>query len=56
VRPVFVVEGLELAQRVQKVVFVPDQGLVQQFAPAGLDPAFNGGVHPWYPDPAVDDA
>jgi hypothetical protein len=43
-RPVFVVEGFELAQRVQKVVLVPDQRPVQQFAPAGLDPALHDGV------------
>lgn len=36
-RPVFVIEGLELAQHIQKVALVPDQGSVQQLAPAGLD-------------------
>lgn len=32
VRPVLVVEGLELAQRVEQVALVPGQGPVQQFA------------------------
>jgi hypothetical protein len=38
VRPVLVVEGLELAQDVQQVALVPDQSAVQQLAAAGLHP------------------
>ncbi len=55
-RPVFVIEGFELAQRVQKVVLVPDQRSVQQFAPAGLDPALHDRIHARYPDSALNDA
>jgi hypothetical protein len=39
VGPVFVVEGLELAQCVHEMAMVPDQGAVQQLAAAGLHPA-----------------
>lgn len=39
VRPMPVVEGFELAERVKEVALVPDQGAVQEFAPAGLYPA-----------------
>jgi hypothetical protein len=41
VRPVFVVEGLELAQDVKQVALVPDQNAVQKLASAGLDPALS---------------
>ncbi|GAA3572893.1 hypothetical protein GCM10022419_062230 [Nonomuraea rosea] len=55
-RPVFVIEGFELAQRVQKVVLVPDQRPVQQFAPTGLDPSLHDRIHARYPDSALNDA
>ena len=38
-RPVAVVELLELAQGVQQVRLVPDQGPVEQLAAAGLRPS-----------------
>lgn len=50
-RPVPVVEFLELPQSVQKVGLVPDQGAIQQSAPAGLHPPFHDRVHP-HLDPA----
>ena len=34
---------------------VPDQGPVQQFMPAGLDPAFHDRVHAWRLDAAEHD-
>jgi hypothetical protein len=34
--PVLVVEGLELAERLQQVRLVPDQGAVKEFVSAGL--------------------
>jgi hypothetical protein len=49
-RPVGVVEPLELAQGVEQMVLVPDQGAVQQLVPAGLYPAFRERVHARYPD------
>ncbi|GAA4089576.1 hypothetical protein GCM10022284_27430 [Streptomyces hundungensis] len=42
----------ELAQGVEQVALVPDQGAVQQFSSAGLHPAFHERVHQRYPDPA----
>nr|WP_235030477.1 hypothetical protein [Nonomuraea solani] len=54
--PVFVIEGFELAQRVQKVVLVPDQHPVQQLAPAGLDPSLHDRIHARYPGSALKDA
>jgi hypothetical protein len=39
--PVSVVEVFELAQRVKQMPLVPDQGAVQELAPAGLHPAFH---------------
>lgn len=41
VGPVGVVVLLELAQGVEQMVLVPDQGGVQQFVPAGLYPAYS---------------
>jgi hypothetical protein len=38
-----------------EVALVPDQATVQQLAPAGLYPALHHGIHPWYPDAALDD-
>ena len=43
--PVCVVEPLEFAQRMQQVRLVPDQCPVEQFASAGLHPAFHDRVH-----------
>lgn len=43
--PVLVVVPLVLAQRVQQVGLVPDQGAVEQFAAAGLDPPFHDRIH-----------
>jgi len=50
VGPVGVVVLLELAQGVEQMVLVPDQGAVQQLVPAGLYPAFHERVHARYPD------
>lgn len=47
---VAVVVQLELAQCVAQVVLVPDEGAVQEFVAAGLDPALHEGVHAWHPD------
>jgi hypothetical protein len=44
VRPVRVVELLELAQRVEQVRLVPDQGPVEQLTAAGLHPALHDRV------------
>jgi hypothetical protein len=38
-RPMGVVEPLELPQGLAKVALVPDQGAVQQLTPTGLHPA-----------------
>src|SRR5690348_153932 len=46
VRPVGIVELLELAQGVQQVRLVPDQGTVKQLAAAGLHPALHDRVAP----------
>jgi hypothetical protein len=48
VRPVLIVEGLELAERVEQVGLVPDQGAVEEFVSAGLHPppAFGREVPP----------
>src|ERR1700692_4010966 len=44
-RPVCVVELLELAQCVEQVPLVPDQGAVEQFAAAGLHPPVHDRIH-----------
>ena len=44
-----VVVGFELVQCVDQVGLVPDQGLVEQFAPAGADPSLHDRIHAWYP-------
>jgi hypothetical protein len=44
-RPVRVVEVLVLPQDSHQVALVPDQGPVQQLAPAAADPAFHDRVH-----------
>jgi len=45
-RPMGVVELLELTQSVQQVLLVPDQGPVEQFAAAGLHPSLYERVVP----------
>ena len=50
--PMLVIEDLELAQRVQQVALVPDQGAVQLPA-AGPHPPLHNGVHPGRPDAAA---
>jgi hypothetical protein len=51
-RPVLVVERLELAQGMQEMALVPDQRAVQQLSPAGLHPPLHDRVHPRHPDAA----
>jgi len=46
VRPVLVVEVLELPERVKEVALVPDERAVQEFVPARLHSAFHDGVIP----------
>lgn len=55
VRPVGVVELLELAKCAQQVRLVPDQGAVEQLATAGLHPPLHERVHPRHLDPAEHD-
>jgi hypothetical protein len=40
-RPVDVVELFELPKGVQQMPLVPDQGAIQELAPAGLYPPFH---------------
>jgi hypothetical protein len=54
-RAMLVVVALELAQRVQQVSVVPDQGAVQQFVSAGTHPTLHHGVHSRHPDPGEHD-
>jgi hypothetical protein len=49
---VFVIEVFEFAQCVQQMVLVPDQGAVEELAPAGLYPPLHDRVHPWHPHPS----
>jgi len=42
---VLVVEVFVLAQSVEQVVLVPDQGPVEQFSAAGLHPPFHDRIH-----------
>jgi len=46
VRPVLVMVGFVLAQDLAQVGVVPDEGSVQELAPASADPAFGYRVHP----------
>lgn len=55
-RPVFVTESLELAQRRQKVALISDQGSIQQLASIGLNPSLHDGVHPQHTYTALDGA
>ena len=50
-----VVELLVLAQGVEQVLLVPDEGAVEEFASAAADPAFHDRVHARYPDTGEDD-
>ena len=45
VRPVLIVVSLVFAQDSPQVALVPDEGAVQQLAPASPDPAFGDRVH-----------
>jgi hypothetical protein len=54
-RPVSVVEDLELAQRVEQMSPVEDQRPVEQLAPACPHPAFHHGIHPGNADAAAHD-
>lgn len=55
VGPVLVAGVPGLPQRMQEVMLIPDERAVQQFASAGLDPAFHDRIHPWHLDPAEHD-
>jgi hypothetical protein len=46
VRPVLIVVGLVLAQDLLQMGLVPDEGTVQELAPASPDPAFDDRIHP----------
>ncbi len=48
-----VVECFELAQGVQEVGLVQDEGAVEQFGSAGADPPFHDRVHPRCADPGL---
>ena len=52
VRPVLVMVGFVLAQDPAQVGLVPDEGSVQDLAPASAYPAFGYRVHPGRPDVA----
>jgi hypothetical protein len=55
-RAVFVVVVFVLAQGMEQMRTVEDQGSVEQFVAAGLDPPFHDRVHAGYPDTAEHDA
>jgi hypothetical protein len=55
VRPMGVVELLELTQSVEQEPLVPDQGPAKQLAAAGLHPAFHDRVHSRHLDTAEHD-
>jgi hypothetical protein len=55
VGPVPVEERFELAQCLQQVRVVPDQGAVQELVPAGLDPALRDRVRSRHADACGDD-
>src|SRR5690242_17726063 len=50
VRPVLVVEVLELPQRMQEVMLIPDERAVQQLVTACLHPSFHDRIHPRHLD------
>ena len=45
VRPVLIVVGLVLAKDLPQMGLVPDEGAVQELAPASAGPAFGDRVH-----------
>ncbi len=50
-RPMLVVEGLELTEGMEQVTLVPDQSPVEQFTAAGLHPPLHHRVHTRHPRP-----
>jgi hypothetical protein len=52
VRPVLIVVDLVLVQDPPQMGLVPDQGAVQELAPASADPAFGDRIHARRPDVA----
>ncbi len=52
---VFVIERFELAQGMQEVCLIQDQGAVEELAAAGADPAFHDRVHARHADSGRDD-
>jgi hypothetical protein len=52
---VLVVEVLELPQRMQQVMLIPDERAVQQLVTARLYPSFHDRIHPRHLDPAEHD-
>jgi hypothetical protein len=55
VRPMLVVDRLELAERVEQVGLVPDQGAVEELVATGLHPALHDRVHAGHADAGGDD-
>jgi hypothetical protein len=49
---VLIVVGLVLAQDLSQMGVVPNEGAVQEFAPASPDPAFGDRIHAWRLDVA----
>ena len=49
-RPVLIVVGLVLAQDPPQMTLIPDEGAVQELAPASPDPALGDRVHAGRPD------
>ena len=56
VRPMMIVEGLELPQEAISVVFVPDDDVIQQLALEYLVEALDIGILPWTPETGVEDS
>jgi hypothetical protein len=50
-----IVEGFELAERMEQVGLVPDQGPVEELVPTGLHPTFHDRVHAGNTDAGGDD-
>lgn len=50
-RPMLVVEGLELAVCVEQVPLVPDQRAVEELTAVGLHPPLHHRIHPRHPRP-----
>ena len=53
--PVLSVEVLELPQRMQEVMLIPDERAVQQLVTACLHPSFHDRIHPRHLDSAEHD-